>query len=192
MCIRIKRSKASTNTYKVQLFFYFICWEKLLLTTAMTLFDERSESTVVNWKNRRLIYEYMVQHVHFKFQESWEIRAWQCSRIRGCQNIVRLEFPQNTWSLKFENTGRERISLKFLKSWHLWGRRGYSCSDFGNFGEVRSLPMFSHIRLQEFWGNSIPVDVFASEAAQIRCLQKASSGGSWGGAWAIIYIYIHT
>ena len=33
-------------------------------------------------------------------------------------------------------------------------RAPHRCQDFRNFGEIWSLPMFSHFRLQEFWGNS--------------------------------------
>ena len=61
--------------------------------------------------------------------------------------------------------------------------------------------MFSRFRLQKFWGNLIPVDVFASEVApppMIHCLRKAGSAGSWGGGgggciyiYMYIYIYIH-
>ena len=47
--------------------------------------------------------------------------------------------------------------------------------------------MFSHFRLQEFWGNLIPADVFASEAAQppmIHCLEKQLRVDHGGGGGA--------
>ena len=46
----------------------------------------------------------------------------------------------------------------------------HRCQEFRNFGEIRSMPMFSHFRLQEFWGNS---SLAALSQPQMR---KASAG----------------
>ena len=58
------------------------------------------------------------------------------------KGAARLEFPQNAWSLKCKNIGREQISPKFPKSWHLWGVMGQEI--LGKFDPCRC---FSHLRL---------------------------------------------
>ena len=47
-----------------------------------------------------------------------------------------------------------RISPKFLTSQQLWPRTRHRCQDFGNFGEIGSLPVFSHFRLFKVSGSS--------------------------------------
>ena len=66
---------------------------------------------------------------------------------------------------------------------------GYRCSDFGNWGEIRSLPDVFACQALGIFGKFEP----ASEAAHpmIHCLQKAGSGGSWGGGGVSIYTHMY-
>ena len=96
------------------------------------------------------------------FTNCGEIRARQCFRIRGCQNIVRLEFePGSVFASKVAKTspgsnfpniyeagsaktspGSSFPQIPNPKSWHLWGAWGHSCWDFGDFGELRAWRCF--------------------------------------------------
>ena len=79
----------------------------------------------------------------------------RCFRIRGFENAARLKFPQNIESLKCENTGRDQSSPKIPEI----------LASMGSAGAI--VAQIWGILGQEFCGNLVPVDVFASEVAKM-------------------------
>ena len=70
---------------------------------------------------------------------------------------------------------------KFLKSWHLWGVRSHSCSEFGNLGEIRAWRGFAHIASHP----RLPT-------SHDPLLTKSRFGWIMGGGCVSIYYYTHT
>ena len=133
------------------------------------------------------------------------VKSCQCFRVSGFRNFGEI------WSLSMFSHPRllkccqAQISPKLLK---LEMRKHWQGSNFPKIWAIMApaLPIDARIlgilgkfdpcqcarfRLQEFWGNLILVDVFASEVAQIPW--SAGSAGSWaGGVSTHTYIYIYT
>ena len=94
------------------------------------------------------------------FGEIWSLPMFSHPRLlQCCQARISPKFLKP--EMRKHRQGSNFLKIpKLLAS--VGGARAIVAQILRILGEIWSLPMFSHFRLQEFWGNLIPADVFAS------------------------------